>query len=135
MRNNLRLHTQDHTWILNCVGFIMYVGCVMRVFVWCHGPYCHTLSTVDRVRGSKGSKVLRTRKVKQHNDNGYTYDINSIYNYFCSMHCYNEFANKYAEQIINSTETRATRNTYRRPQKRKLKYHWGLIHKNCNKKA
>ena len=33
--------------------------------VWCHGPKCHTYSTVDRVRGSKGSKVLRTRKIKQ----------------------------------------------------------------------
>ena len=32
--------------------------------VWCHGPNCHTYSTQDRVRGSKGSKVLRTRKVK-----------------------------------------------------------------------
>ena len=31
---------------------------------WCHGPECHTYSTVDRVRGVKGNKVLRTRKVK-----------------------------------------------------------------------
>ena len=62
---------------------------------WCHGPYCHTHSTQDRVRGSKGSKVLRTRKIKQY-DNGYTH----LYNYFCSNHCYNEFANKYVEQII-----------------------------------
>ena len=31
---------------------------------WCHGPDCHTYSTVDRVRGVKGNKVLRTRKVK-----------------------------------------------------------------------
>ena len=65
--------------------------------VWCHGPYCHTHVTTDRVRGTKGSKVLRTRKVKQHE--GYQLGT-SFYNWFCSQHCYNEFANKYAEQII-----------------------------------
>ena len=36
---------------------------------WCHGPQCHEKHTVDRVRGVKGSKVLRTRKVKQYNNN------------------------------------------------------------------
>ena len=34
-------------------------------FNWCHGPKCHEKHTVDRVRGVKGSKVLRTRKLKQ----------------------------------------------------------------------
>jgi len=61
--------------------------------VWCHGPYCHTHSTLDRVRGSKGSKVLRTRKVKQWRNE-------SLYDWFCSQNCYNEFANKYVEQVI-----------------------------------
>ena len=36
----------------------------MADFNWCHGPECHAKHTVDRVRGVKGSKVLRTRKVK-----------------------------------------------------------------------
>jgi hypothetical protein len=36
----------------------------MSEHVWCHGPSCHSNHTVDRVRGSKGSKVLRTRKVQ-----------------------------------------------------------------------
>jgi len=63
--------------------------------VWCHGPKCHTYSTQDRVRGSKGSKVLRTRKVKQWS-RGYT----TLYDWFCSQGCYNEFANTYVEQII-----------------------------------
>ena len=63
--------------------------------VWCHGPSCHTYETQDRVRGSKGSKVLRTRKVKQW-DRGYT----TLYDWFCSQGCYNEFANTYVEQII-----------------------------------
>ena len=36
----------------------------MSEFNWCHGPQCHDRHTVDRVRGVKGSKVLRTRKIK-----------------------------------------------------------------------
>ena len=37
----------------------------MSDFNWCHGPECHEKKvTVDRVRGTKGNKVLRTRKVK-----------------------------------------------------------------------
>ena len=67
--------------------------------VWCHGPSCHTYSTQDRVRGSKGSKVLRTRKVKQHTERSW-YNPNCFYNYFCSNGCYNDFANAHVEQII-----------------------------------
>ena len=65
----------------------------MSDYFWCHGPSCHTYSTQDRVRGSKGSKVLRTRKVKQ-------WGHGSFYDWFCSNGCYNEFANKYVEQIV-----------------------------------
>ena len=65
----------------------------MSDFNWCHGPSCHKSHTVDRVRGVKGSKVLRTRKVKYYGGSGF-------YNYFCSNSCYNEFANTYVEQII-----------------------------------
>ena len=67
----------------------------MSSHYWCHGPNCHTYSTQDRVRGPKGSKVLRTRKIKQY-DNGYSH----LYKYFCSNSCYNEFANAHAQQII-----------------------------------
>ena len=67
----------------------------MSTHVWCHGPSCHTYVTTDRVRGSKGSKVLRTRKLKIHNP-----EHIHMYSYFCSNGCYNDFANKYVEQII-----------------------------------
>ena len=66
----------------------------MTEHVWCHGPNCHTYHTLDRVRGSKGNKVLRTRKIKQ-------YDNTNMYSYFCSNGCYDNFANKYIEQVIN----------------------------------
>ena len=62
----------------------------MSSYYWCHGPECHTYSTQDRVRGSKGSKVLRTRKIKQNTDREW-YDINNAYNYFCSQTCQNDF--------------------------------------------
>jgi hypothetical protein len=68
----------------------------MADYHWCHGPSCHTHVTTDRVRGSKGSKVLRTRKIKI-NNNGYP---SGMWQYFCSNGCYNDFARKHVEQII-----------------------------------
>ena len=66
----------------------------MTDFNWCHGPECHEKHTVDRVRGVKGSKVLRTRKIKTVNWN------RGWYSYFCSQNCYDNFANKYIQQVI-----------------------------------
>ncbi len=66
----------------------------MSEHVWCHGPSCHTSHTQDRIRGVKGSKCLRTRKVKQYSNN-----IN-MYSYFCSNGCYNDFANTHIERVI-----------------------------------
>ena len=66
----------------------------MTDYVWCHGPSCHENRTQDRIRGTNGSKVLRTRKLKLHP----TY--RGMYSYFCSNQCYNEFANTHVEQIV-----------------------------------
>ena len=66
----------------------------MSNFVWCHGPSCHKSHTQDRIRGVKGSKVLRTKKVQQYSDN-----IN-MYSYFCSQGCYNDFAHKHVREVI-----------------------------------
>ena len=70
----------------------------MSNFVWCHGPNCHTSHTQDRIRGVKGSKVLRTRKVKQ--DRWNSGERLGMYSYFCSNGCYNDFANKYVREVI-----------------------------------
>ena len=67
----------------------------MADFNWCHGPQCHEKHTVDRVRGVKGSKVLRTRKIKTSE-----WNRGNWYNYFCSQNCYDNFANKYIQQVI-----------------------------------
>jgi len=70
----------------------------MSNFVWCHGPNCHTSHTQDRIRGVKGSKVLRTRKVKQ--DQWNSGERYNMYSNFCSQGCYNDFANKYVREVI-----------------------------------
>ena len=70
----------------------------MSNFVWCHGPKCHESNTQDRIRGVKGSKVLRTKKVKQ--DKWNTGQHMSMYSYFCSQGCYNDFANTYVREVI-----------------------------------
>ena len=67
----------------------------MSDYKWCHGTKCHKSHTQDRVRGSKGSKVLRTRKVKQDQ-----WNKNSFFKYFCSNGCYNDFANANIERIV-----------------------------------
>ena len=67
----------------------------MSNFIWCHGTNCHKSRPQDRVRGSKGSKVLRTRKVKLTE-----WNKDSFYKYFCSNGCYNDFANANIERIV-----------------------------------
>ena len=67
----------------------------MSDYNWCHGPECHTKHTQDRIRGVKGSKVLRTRKIKLSK-----WNENHFFRFFCSNHCYDNFASKYIDQII-----------------------------------
>ena len=67
----------------------------MSDFNWCHGPYCHESQTVDRVRGVKGSKVLRTRKIPIN-----TWNRETIWRLFCSQGCLMEFVNKHSREMI-----------------------------------
>ena len=68
-------------------------------FIWCHGTECHKNHTQDRVRGSKGSKVLRTRKVKQHIDREW-YRPDQVYNYFCSQACLHNYIRTHLQRIV-----------------------------------
>ena len=70
----------------------------MSTYYWCHGPKCHTYKTQDRVRGSKGNKVLRTKKIRQNTQYAY-YDPKHAHNYFCSTGCQAEFWAEYGNQI------------------------------------
>ena len=62
---------------------------------WCHGPSCHKSHTQDRIRGVKGSKVLRTRKIAENN-----WNRNYWTKYFCSQGCMLHFIQTYIQQVI-----------------------------------
>ena len=62
---------------------------------WCHGPNCHTNKTQDRIRGVKGSKVLRTRKIANNK-----WNANTIWSVFCSQGCYTDFFYKHWQEVI-----------------------------------
>ena len=67
----------------------------MSEYNWCHGPSCHKHQTQDRVRGVKGQKVLRTRKIPIN-----TWNKETIWRLFCSQGCWNEFAYAHWEEFI-----------------------------------
>ena len=69
----------------------------MSDYNWCHGPKCHERKTTTRVRGVKGSKVLRTRKIpyNSHYENYYT-----PYKYFCDQTCLHDFIRKHIEELV-----------------------------------
>jgi len=67
----------------------------MSDYNWCHGPKCHTRHTQDRIRGVKGSKVLRTRKIKQT-----SWNARNCWSHFCSQGCYTDFLYAHWEEFI-----------------------------------
>ena len=71
----------------------------MSDYKWCHGPKCHKSHTQDRIRGSKGSKVLRTRKIKQETNREW-YSENDIHNYFCSQGCLMDFMRSNIQRVV-----------------------------------
>ena len=64
-------------------------------YQWCHGPKCHKNHTQDRIRGNKGNKVLRTRKIKQTQ-----WNHNNYYSHFCSQGCYTDFFYEHWDEFI-----------------------------------
>ena len=67
----------------------------MSDYNWCHGPSCHTNKTQDRIRGVKGSKVLRTRKIKV-----YQPETPHIYDFFCNQSCLMDFMRTHITSVI-----------------------------------
>ena len=73
----------------------------MSEYNWCHNPKCHTYQTTDRVRGVKGKKVLRTRKIKVRDFSSYQYDWSQGWeNYFCRVNCFFQFVKQNINSII-----------------------------------
>ena len=69
----------------------------MRDFKWCHGPHCHERQTTNRIRGSKGSKVLRTMKVPYRS---HCADYHRPYIYFCDQTCMHQFISKHIDEFV-----------------------------------
>ena len=67
----------------------------MTDYVWCHGPSCHKRHTTTRVRGVKGSKVLRTVKIAL---NSYRY--NSMWRYFCDQTFMHDFIRTHIKEFV-----------------------------------
>ncbi len=71
---------------------------MMSQYNWCHNSKCHTYHTTDRIRGVKGKKVLRTRKIKVHEPLPRYYQ--GWENHFCKMGCLMDFIKQNLTSII-----------------------------------
>ena len=97
----------------------------MSDFNWCHGPTCHEKATTDRVRGTKGNKVLRTRKVKISSYG----EPNMSWNWFCSHTCERDFWDKYGNQIRQiAPRTEALETPIEDPKKTTTTTEWGYTY-------
>ncbi len=65
---------------------------------WCHGPKCHEQHTQDRIRGVKGSKVLRTKKIKVVEPLPRYYQ--GWENHFCKLGCLMDFITEHLNDVI-----------------------------------
>ena len=76
----------------------------MSGYNWCHNEKCHTYHTTDRIRGSKGNKVLRTRKIKvvENPPNWYQ----GWENHFCKVGCLFEYIKKHIDRIVEIAPVR-----------------------------
>jgi hypothetical protein len=64
----------------------------------CQGPECHTYKTQSRIRGPKGSKVLRTRPARYDMTThswGYIWE-----RYFCDERCMQNWLAKHLTQLM-----------------------------------
>ena len=101
----------------------------MADFNWCHGPSCHEKVTVDRVRGTKGNKVLRTRKISL--TNYMQNNPDASWNFFCSNGCERDFWYKYGNQIrAIAPRTEALETPIQDPKKTTTTTEWGYTYTN-----
>jgi len=88
---------------------------------WCHGPKCHKSHTQDRIRGVKGSKVLRTRKIAQTK-----WNENNVWSVFCSQGCWNDFMHEHWEEFMAlHPRTECLETPIEDPIKETIQSNWG----------
>ena len=59
---------------------------------FCQGPKCHQYKTKDRIKGMQGNKTYQTRRRSE-----FYYGNGN----FCSLNCYNDWANKFVDRAID----------------------------------
>ena len=96
----------------------------MTQFNWCHGPECHTYHTQSRIRGVKGNKVLRTRKVSNKDWWGDTFGT-MYYHFFCDDRCKHDFLDKHLREILALEPRTEPLETSIEVQKKVVNTHWG----------
>ena len=64
---------------------------------YCQSHKCHTYDTKDRKRGSKGNRKNQTRRRSDFYYGGGN---------FCSLNCYNDWADQFMERAIDSVSGR-----------------------------
>jgi hypothetical protein len=68
----------------------------------CQGPKCHTYDTQSRIRGVKGSKVLRTRNARYDNVTQEKHNWLKNWEYFfCDERCMNDWLDVHMTQLIS----------------------------------
>ena len=66
---------------------------------YCQSHKCHTYDTKDRKRGSKDNRTNQTRRRSDFYYGGGN---------FCSMNCYNDWADQFMDRAIDSVSGRIT---------------------------
>jgi len=69
----------------------------MSTLKFCQSHKCHTYDTKDRKRGSKDKKVNQTRRRSSFYYGGGN---------FCSLNCYNDWADKFMDRAIDMVSGR-----------------------------
>ena len=64
---------------------------------YCQSHKCHTYDTKDRKRGSKGNRKNQTRRRSDFYYGGGN---------FCSLNCYNDWANQFMDRAIDNVSGR-----------------------------
>ena len=57
--------------------------------IYCQGPKCHTYTTQDRIRGSKGDKHYETRKRKH-----------MLFDLFCDNRCWSDWTRLHGQRAV-----------------------------------
>ena len=68
-----------------------------KMVKWCQNPDCPDKKTSGQIRGNKGNKWYQSNRV-----GSYSYGGGN----FCTLHCHNEWSEKYMSQAIDALNSR-----------------------------